>query len=178
MAFSVGPAWENEVPSNCMFAVTFAAPPHSVALSIRLGLCRKLLMPGAGRWRSLDVDVDHGSTKNSKKYGRYGLMAECIEGEILEVEKEDENGQVLTTPLLATTVFGSSRALSAVLRLKCRWKAFAYEDKPASSRNHVDVSPHNGVRSCRLSKYASLPILSLIARKKIGRNSRSTRTAC
>lgn len=94
MPFSVGPSWEDSVPANCMFAVTFCAPPHSVALSIRLGLCRKLLMPGRARWRSIDTVLEHGSLKNGKQTGARGLLQQCITGEIIETEKK-EDGQLM-----------------------------------------------------------------------------------
>ena len=53
LPFDVGAKWLVAVPELGIFCAKFVTPPGCASLTLRLGLARRTLMPGHGRWKAI-----------------------------------------------------------------------------------------------------------------------------
>eukprot|EP01047_Picozoa_sp_COSAG01_P009534 COSAG01_NODE_392_length_17668_cov_5.382264_19_plen_168_part_00 len=53
----IGDSWRAEVPTVGVFACEYVTKQHQASLFLRLGLARRLLMPGSGRWAAIPEEL-------------------------------------------------------------------------------------------------------------------------
>jgi hypothetical protein len=71
----IGDSWRAEVPTVGVFACEYVTKQHQASLFLRLGLARRLLMPGSGRWAAIPEElrvpgehIEEADTESGSEY--------------------------------------------------------------------------------------------------------------
>ena len=151
LPFEVGALWIDAVPVVGFFCGYFHTPPGCAVLALRLGLARRLLMPGHGRWKVIPKAHRNPNEDPFSAEASIGLEHMVIDADGSLIEKPPEQ--------VAETL--SVGGLLGVLRFKTKLKRKAAKRLAKVQYQKVDL-----VKSAPLSVIVALSLKAQRAQAK------------